>query len=362
MALLPYELRRSRKYRYLVLGCRWDKASVPIYEAASRGKPCPLLKTLLSSYCRNECKYCALRKGRRAPRDKWSVGELAKVAAKLYAEGRIRGIFLSSSVDADPDEVVMREVEVVREARKLGFKGYVHLRLMPGTSRWAIREAASVADRIGINLEAPTDEDFSEMCPDKGDFDNDLFKRLRWAVEEAERFRCRAGVDTQLVVGAVGETDWSHIKITYELYRGFGLRRVYYSGFEPIPGTPYEGRKPCASWREHRLYQVSYLIRDYGFTLEELSDVVDDEGFLWNEDPKLVYVKKHPDLFPIDLNEASLEEIMRIPKIGPVRARRILRLREERTIRRPSDLRGTLEEWVIRRITPYVAFERRTLL
>ncbi len=362
MSILPYELRRSRKYRYLLISCRWDHAYVPVYEATGRKGRCPLLKTLVSSYCRNECKYCALRRGRSVPRERWTVDKLASVAAQLYKEGRVKGLFLSSSIDGDPDEVVAKEVEIVRKAKELGFRGYVHLRLMPGVSRWMIKEAASVSDRIGLNMEAPEGSVFSEMCPDKGDLLNDVFKRLAWAVEEARKAKCKAGVDTQFVVGATGETDWLYIKATYQLYKGLKLRRIYYSGFEPIPGTPYENKPPCASWREHRLYQVSFLIRDYNFTLEELQEVVDEEGFLWNEDPKLLYVKKHPELFPVDLNEASIWEIMRIPKIGPIRARRIVELRKKKEIKRPSDLKGVIEDWVIRRIIPYVAFEKTTLL
>jgi len=166
---------------------------------------------------------------------------------------------------------------------------------MPGVSRYCIRESVELADRVGVNLEAPTPDAFDDLCSSKGDYRVDIVKRLEWIAEEVLRARRRAkdiggvgfgfgrsGVDTQMIVGAVGETDWQHLKATTWLYRSLNLRRVYYSGFEPIEPTPLEDRPPCPAYREYRLYQSSFLMRDYGFSLRDFGRIVDDKGFLLN--------------------------------------------------------------------------------
>jgi len=267
-----------------------------------------------------------------------------------------------------------RQLEVLRLLREMGFTGYIHLRVMPGVSRHQIQEAARLADRLGVNLEAPEEAMFMEICPDKGRFKDDILKRLAWIVDEARRARveareagvnvghARAGVDTQLIVGATDDNDLQHLKATERLYRRLGLRRVYYSGFEPIPHTPLEGRRPCPISREHRLYQASFLLRDYGFSVEELREIMDDEGFLPNVDPKLAFAKVHPDLFPIDLNTATYHEILRIPHVGPVTARKILKAREVTRIRSLADLERVLGPTLAWRIQRYISLSDRRLL
>jgi len=159
---------KLRKWQYLTLMCRWDRCLIPVYRASAGSRYVPLLKTLLSSICRNECKYCELRRGAKRPRISWEPEELAHVAMNLWRNGRIRGVFLSSSVDRDPDHATYLVVETARILREEGFSGYIHLRLMPGCSRYLIEEAARLADRIGLNLEAPSEDIFDEICPDKG--------------------------------------------------------------------------------------------------------------------------------------------------------------------------------------------------
>ena len=281
------------------------------------------------------------------------------------------GLFLSSSVSKDSDFVTERQLETVRTLREMGYTGYIHLRLMPDVDRHYIREAIEVADRIGVNLEAPNKEVFSELCPDKGGFEESVRKRLEWIVDETRRAKAettkpkfgfaKAGVDTQMIVGAVDDNDWQHLQTTEWLYGKLGLKRVYYSGFEPVPKTPLERQAACPPSREYRLYQSSFLMRDYGFSLDSFAQVVDDEGFLPNVDPKLAFAKMNPDLFPIDLNSASYHEILRIPQIGPMTAKKIIEGRKNMKIRHVADLEQIIGANLTRRVSRYIELKDKKL-
>lgn len=371
METMSKTIRKRDKWHFLRLGAQWDRAAVPIYEAAARGKCVPLLKTLLTSNCTNECLYCSFRKGRKCPRTTWEPRKLAKITMHLWKQGKIRGLFLTSSVAKDPDAVTEKQLEVLRYLRTSGYTGYIHLRLMPGTSRHLIKEAVELSDRLGLNLEAPNKAFFSELCPDKGSYRQDILKRLQWLLNEVQNTKrkrekprfgfAKSGVDTQIIVGAVNDNDWQLLQVTEWLYKKLKLKRVYYSGFEPIPQTPLENRPPCPPHREHRLYQASFLIRDYGFTTENLAKITDENGNLPNIDPKLALAKANHHMFPIDLNTAKLEEILKIPRIGPATARKILRLRREKKIRFSHDLTPILGASLTRKITPYIEVKDRRL-
>lgn len=333
-----------------------------MYEAAARGKPVLLLKTLLTNRCKNNCNFCAFRVQRKCQRHAWDPERLASIGFKLWKDRRIDGLFLSSGIFKDPDYSVERELDVVRRLRKMGCNAYVHLRLMPGVSRHLIREGIELADRIGINLEAPTGGVFSELCPDKGDYRNDIIKRVEWLYSDLKRLDCkmasygyaRAGLDTQLIVGATTDGDLEYINATNYLYKKLRLRRVYFSGFEPIPDTPLADMGECSKQRVFRLYQVSYLIRDYGFALNDLLELLDDRGFLPSTDPKLAYAESHKELFPINLNEAGIDEMMRVPGIGPITAKRLISAREKLRMDRAANLVGVTSKRVLMKIAPYV--------
>ncbi len=362
----------NRKWRYLTLGAGWDRHIVPVYEASAGSGRVPLLKTLLTSICKNDCKYCAFRSHRICHRERWEAEELVKVTLHLWMRGKIEGLFLSSTVYRDPDYTTERQLEVLRILRDSGYDGYIHLRLMPGVDRSYIREAVQLADRVGINLEAPNSEIFSELCPDKGEFENDVIKRLEWISSEVKRMEReressrfgygRAGVDTQIIVGAVDDNDLQYIKVSEWLYREAGLRRIYYSGFEPVLQTPLENRPVCPLSREYRLYQASFLIRDYGFRTEDFIQIIDERGFLPNIDPKLALAKKNPDMFPVDLNTASYGELLRIPGIGPERAKRIMEVREKKRIHYLSDVERIFGLSLARAISPYITLKDRKIL
>jgi len=366
-------VKRPRdKWHLLQLNAEWDRTAVPIYEAAARGKCVPLLKTLLSSNCKNECAYCAFRAGRECHRMTWETKKLAYITMHLWREGKICGLFLSSSVSKDPDDVTELQLEVLRTLRDMGYTGYIHLRLMPGVSYHYVKEAVELSDRVGVNLEAPNKDVFDELCPNKGGFEEAVLKRLTWIVDEVQKSKGtavdskfgygRAGVDTQMIVGAVEDNDWQYLQVTEWLYTRQSLKRVYYSGFEPIDQTPLEKHVACRPSREHRLYQCSFLLRDYGFKADSFAPVVDDQGFLPNnDDPKLALAKANSDLFPIDLNTASYYEIVRIPRVGPLTAKKILRARNTFKILRAADLERIVGARLTRKISPYVDLKDKRL-
>ncbi|MBX5326850.1 MAG: putative DNA modification/repair radical SAM protein [Candidatus Bathyarchaeia archaeon] len=364
-------LKRRDKWHLLRVGAEWDQTAVPIYEAAARGKCVPLLKTLLTNHCKNECAYCAFRAKRNLQRIDWETRKLATVTLHLWKTGRISGLFLSSSVTRDPDYVMEKQLEVLRLLRGMRFTGYIHLRLMPGVSRHYICEAVELADRVGINLEAPNRSIFSQLCPDKGGLKEAVLKRLDWLVDETSKAKntkikpefgfARAGIDTQMIVGAVDDNDWEHLQVTEWLYKKLMLKRVYYSGFEPIRQTPLERKPACSPSREYRLYQSSFLIKDYGFTANSFAPIVDDEGFLPDADPKLMLAKLDRDMFPLDLNTATYNEVLRIPRVGPVTAKRILKARNMRKIHYFGDLEQIVGAHLARRMRRYVELKDKTL-
>jgi len=290
----------------------------------------------------------------------------------LWKTGKVRGLFLSSSVSKDPDFIMEEQLETLRQLRRVQYSGYIHLRLMPGVSRHYIREAVELADRVGINLEAPNKSIFDELCPDKGGLKEAVLKRLDWLIEEGKKAKetkpksrfgfMKSGIDTQMIVGAVEDNDWEHLQTTEWLYKKLKLKRVYYSGFEPIEQTALEKQRACPLWREHRLYQSSFLLRDYEWTADYFASIVDDEGFLPNADPKLAAAAMNRDMFPIDLNTASYNEILTIPRIGPVTAKKILKARNARKIRYFSDLESIVGVHLARRTRRYVDLRDKTLL
>ncbi|MFQ5999793.1 MAG: helix-hairpin-helix domain-containing protein, partial [Candidatus Bathyarchaeia archaeon] len=275
------------------------------------------------------------------------------------------------SVFKDSDFITEKQLETVRTLRNMGYTGYIHLRLMPDVSQHYIREAIELADRVGVNLEAPNKEVFSELCPDKGGFQETVLKRLEWIVREARRAKtemakpkfgfAKAGVDTQMIVGAADDNDWQYLQTTEWLYKKLGLKRVYYSGFEPISKTPLERQAACPPSREYRLYQSSFLIRDYGFEANSFAQIVDDDGFLPNVDPKLALAKMNSGTFPVDLNTATYYEILRIPQIGPVTARKIIEARKNVKIRYVSNLERIIGANLARRVSSYVELKDKRL-
>ena len=303
------------------------------------GRKIPLLKVLLSNACTRNCIYCAQRRGRNFARSSFRPQELASAFMDMHAKGLVGGLFLSSAIADGVEEsmeAMIRTVELVRFRH--GYKGWLHLKILPGSSHEQVERASRLASRLSLNLEAPTAERLSAISPQKR-FIEDIYERMGWIrrLIDSEAGRCR-GQTTQFVVGAGEETDGEFIRLAGRLYGGLNLSRVYYSAFQPVAGTPLARRPPATFEREHRLYQVDFLLRRYGFGVDEI--VLDENDNLPCEtDPKSAWASRHPEFFPVEINTAAKELLLRVPGIGPIAAGRIITRRENRKLKTLADLK-----------------------
>lgn len=306
------------------------------------GKTIPLLKTLLTSACERDCFYCPFRAGRNFRRTTLKPGELARIFMAMHRAGIVEGLFLSSGLiggGVSTQDKLITAAEILR--KKHHFSGYLHLKIMPGVEKGQVERAMQLANRVSLNLEAPNVLRLEKLAPHKA-FNDELMQPLIW-VEELRSskpdFTNRIpSVATQFVVGGAGENDLELLSTTEYLYRQLRLQRAYYSPFRPIEDTPLENNSPTKLQRENRLYQASFLIRDYGFSTEELP--FDQDGNLpQDSDPKLSWAKANLTGNPIELNSASEHELLRIPGIGPKSARAILIARNQNRIKNLEHLR-----------------------
>ncbi len=315
-----------------------------IYNAASGGKRVKLLKTLLTSACERDCNYCPFRAGRDFLRETLRPEEMSSSFYRMYQAGRVEGLFLSSGIaggGVKTQDRLIATAELLR--RRLGFRGYLHLKIMPGAEKEQVQRAMQLADRVSINLEAPNESRLGRLAPHKI-FWEELFTRLGW-VEEIRRnqpgeqaWKGRwPSVTTQFVVGAVGESDLELLSTSEYLFRQFHLARTYYSAFDPIPDTPLENQKPENPVRQQRLYQASFLLRDYGFDLEDLP--FEATGFLPLEiDPKRAWAEQNLSEQPLEINRADRSQLLRIPGIGPGSVEILLSERRRNPLHDLSDL------------------------
>ncbi|MGB9681855.1 MAG: putative DNA modification/repair radical SAM protein [bacterium] len=304
------------------------------------GKEIKLFKVLLSNNCINNCLYCANREERNFPRISFTPQELARVFIQLREKRLVEGLFLSSAVSNEAKktmEDMIKAVEILRY--RYHFNGYIHLKILPGVTPDYIEQAMRLADRVSINLEAPSSDRIKLLSAEK-DFERDLLGIMRWIRYFINKgIKPRAGHTTQFVVGPAGETDREIISLVDRLYKNLDLRRAYFSAFQPIKGTPLEGHSPTPIVRENRLYQADFLLRDYGFSPEEL--IFNKEGNLYlSADPKFVWAINHPEFFPVEVNTATKEQLIRVPGIGPRSAERIIMLRKKEKIRDLDTLKG----------------------
>jgi len=309
------------------------------------GRCVSLLKVLYSNVCKYDCAYCVNRASADIPRASFTVTELADLTCEFYKRNYIEGLFLSSGIFADPDIVMEKLTETAKTLRTVnGFGGYIHLKLIPGTGEKMIKEAGKWADRLSCNIELPTEKSLQCLAPDKSKEDilgamNDFagLKTEHDSGQNRKQFFAPAGQSTQLIVGASEEHDKQIINLTSSLYNKFSLKRVYYSAFIfPTPGEKKSDPRlpeiitpPLV--REHRLYQADWLLRFYHFNAEEI--LSDDEPFLDSLlDPKTVWALKNLDFFPIEINRADYETLLRIPGIGAKTARRIIERRRSHSL------------------------------
>jgi predicted DNA-binding helix-hairpin-helix protein len=220
--------------------------------------------------------------------------------------------------------------------KKYSYRGYIHLKVMPGAEYDQIRRAMQLADRVSINLEGPTPQRLAALAPKK-DYWEEIFQRVQWIAQLREQERLRASVVTQFVVGAVGDTDLELLQLSELLYGQYQLRRAYYSAFHPVANTPFENLSPTAAERELRLYQASFLLRDYGWSVEDLP-FGRDTNLPLHTDPKLAWASENLTASPVEINRAERSELLRIPGIGPKTADAIVRERSRRRIREVGHL------------------------
>ncbi len=317
------------------------------------GRCVSLFKTLYTNHCSHQCNYCinATNCSRRVQIFSYTPDELARITLSLYRSNYIEGLFLSSGAGRDEDMIMERMIETLERLRKrYGFPGYIHLKILPGSSQAHIKQAMELADRVSINLEAASAAHMNEICATKS-YENDILQRQRYIRDLRTKENLPAGQTTQLVVGAAGESDQDIFKrILYE-YNDIGVKRAYYSAFSPQKGTAFESREGQPLWREHRLYQIDWLYRVYNFPPEDIKMAFDEEGFLSNSDPKLAIAGALLDS-PLDPNVASYRELVRVPGIGPRSAKRIVALRKTRKIGGKRELESL--GVVIKRAAPFL--------
>ena len=301
-----------------------------IYQAmGERGKTMRLFKILQTNQCENNCYYCINRKSQNTKRFSFTPKELATLFMEYYSCGLVQGFFLSSGIYKNPDysqEEIIQTLRILR--KKLHYSGYIHAKILPDTSDELIEEVSKYSDRLSINLEAPEQDCLSRISPDKN-FAH-LLSKLRHISKVAQKLK--SGATTQFMIGSAKESDRSIINLADKLYRELKLKRVYYSGFIPIPDTPMQNTMPCLPRREYRLYQADFLIRKYKFTKEEIP--FDENGFLPTDlDPKSAWADIHPEQFPVEINTASFDMLIRVPGIGKISATRIITARKSSKIR-----------------------------
>jgi predicted DNA-binding helix-hairpin-helix protein len=308
----------------------------------------------MTNVCDKNCYYCGLRASRDVPRTSFTPDELARAFDRLHRADLVDGMFLSSGVCASADQTMERMIDCVELVRNTyQFSGYVHLKILPGSSESHIERALQLAHRVSVNLEAPNAQRLEAIAPRK-----DFFEELARPMKVAKRLidasggrLAPSGQTTQFVVGAAGEPDREILSTSARLYTDLDLRRAYYSRFNPVPGTALDGRDPTPAWREHRLYQADWLLRFYGFGYKDL--IFDQEGNLpRSADPKLLFARNHPEMFPIEVNHAPRQQLLRVPGLGPQSVGRLLEWRRQGTLRDLGDL--TRAGAVARRAAPYV--------
>jgi predicted DNA-binding helix-hairpin-helix protein len=309
------------------------------------GQKIVLLKTLLSSACERDCFYCPFRAGRDFRRATFKPDEFASLFSKMNQSGFAEGVFLSSGLAGGGVRTMDKLLDTADILRKkYRFKGYLHLKIMPGAEKDQVFRAMQLADRVSVNLEAPSTERLSRLAPGKIFFE-ELLRSLKWVeeirrTEPAWRFwngRHPSSV-TQFVAGGSDESDLELLNTTQWLMKNVRLKRAYFSAFHPIHDTPLENKPAVNPMREHRLYQASFLLRDYGFDLEDLP-FTSDENLPLHTDPKLAWAQMNLIHAPIEINRADKRELIKIPGIGIKGAESILKARRTARLRDLTSLR-----------------------
>jgi len=305
-----------------------------------------LFKTLTSNVCTNDCKYCPLREQMDVRRVSLAPEETAKVFVDYYKQRKVFGLFLSSGVLGSPDATMDRLNGAARLLRRRhGFKGYIHLKIIPGASDAAVQEAVSLASAVSLNIETPGEKNLARLSKKK-QYIRDIIEPIKLISKltgRGSRYE-RVKQTTQFIVGAAGEQDAEIVKYMNGLYERLKMHRVYFSAYqrglgdESIAGEQVEPEsKTDILMREHRLYQVDFLMRKYRFAESDI--IFEDDGNLsLTIDPKEAWAKRHPEFFPVNINHTSRFSLLRVPGLGPVTVKRILEQRKHRRIHSVEDV------------------------
>jgi putative DNA modification/repair radical SAM protein len=303
------------------------------------GRCVSLLKVLLTNFCLFDCAYCVNRRSSNVQRARFSVEEVVTLTIEFYKRNYIEGLFLSSGIIRSPDYTMEQLIRVAKTLRRdRGFDGYIHLKTIPEASPWLIEQAGLWADRLSINLELPTEESLERLAPEKDGASiqaamGQMHERIAEAKAERRRFS-PAGQSTQVIVGADETTDEDVLRASATLYGKYDLRRVYYSAFSPIPeASAVLPLKSPPLQRENRLYQADWLLRYYEFSVDEIA--AGGEGGMLDLaiDPKLAWALKNRDRFPVDVNTADRELLLRVPGLGARAVDKIVAARRHTTLR-----------------------------
>ena len=314
------------------------------------GRCVSLLKILLTNFCIFDCAYCVNRVSSNVRRARFATDEVVRLTLDFYRRNYIEGLFLSSGIIRNSDYTMEQLVEVARSLREdHRFAGYIHLKTIPDAAPELLAAAGRYADRLSINVELPTERGLSTLAPEKRlPQIRGAMGELRWRIEEGKEARkvakakppkfAPAGQSTQMIVGADDADDRAVLLASDNLYGNYRLRRVYYSGFSPIPDA--SSRLPVQApplQREHRLYQADWLLRFYGFGVDEIapppSDAKASTMLDLDIDPKLAWALRHPERFPVDLNTAPKDMLLRVPGLGTRNVARIVQSRRHGRLR-----------------------------
>ncbi|MCE2471113.1 MAG: radical SAM protein [Anaerolineae bacterium] len=322
--------RRSRKQEFNLNDC--------ISHLSTPRGPKAVMKSMMTTACERNCHYCVFRAGRaKTKRVTFAPDEMAGAFNTLEQAGKVDGLFLSSGIikgSVTTQDKIIDTADIIRNRQ--GYRGYIHLKIMPGIEYDQLYRSMQLADRISVNLEAPTTARLAALAPKKI-FIEELLRMLQWAeqIRRDHRNEKLASSVTQFVVGAVGDTDLELLSMSDKLYSLAKLARVYYSAFGPVPGTPFENLPATEAIREFRLYQSSFLLRDYKWDVEELP-FLRDGNLRTDVDPKQAWADVHLIHQPVELMRAEREQLLRVPGIGPLGANAIISAR----------CRGSLSELV----------------
>lgn len=315
------------------------------------GRCVSLLKILLTNFCRYDCAYCVSRRSSNVERARFTIAEVVTLTLDLYRRNCIEGLFLSSGIARSEDDTMEDLVAVAKSLRlEHQFKGYIHLKTIPGADERLITEAGLYADRLSMNVELPNETSLQAYAPEKDvgtikrglaltrgriDADRDAVKPAPGKINRAKSRRfAPAGQSTQVIVGADTSSDVTILRGSVSLYASYALKRVYYSGFSPT-GQPSANLpdSPVPLWREHRLYQADWLLRFYGFAINDLEKAAPAGMLPMDIDPKLAWALQHRGEFPLDVNRAAREMLLRVPGLGVKAVDRIIIARRNGRLR-----------------------------